>query len=95
MKPQNPPQKDVMLCPECGTDKIKELENVEVKNTENNSNLKQFKCLSCNCMFIPAFISPLNENIKKWSKNVRINGNNNGKTWTDKKPTYIIIKEKL
>jgi len=97
-KPYIPPE-NKMMCPECGSTKVKVDEEFDVKSTTNGP-LKQYVCEDCKSVFIPALVTKenplntINENIKNWSKSVRIAGNNDEKSWVDNKPEFIIIKRK-
>jgi hypothetical protein len=84
-----------MICPECGSKKVELDVEHDVKSSKNGK-LQQFKCLDCECVFIPAIVTneSKNCNIDKWSKKVRmVEGNNNDKSWSNIQSEYIIIKK--
>lgn len=86
---QIPFSENEIICPECGSPKIKMDETVDVK-TGTGTPLKQYTCEACNTTFIPA----INGKINEWSKKVRSSeGLNEGRSW--KNTDNIIIKRKI
>lgn len=87
-----------ILCPECSSANIK-LDEDHVTQTGSGVILKKYLCNDCGITFIPALVGSDAKNgqkkIKEWSKKIRTNeGLNEGKTWKEAKPEYIIIKKK-
>jgi transposase-like protein len=82
MKEPSQPNYDLnaVACPHCGSEKT---ENVtEEKNVDElgTPDFTKYVCNDCGENFIPAMES---ERRKLWSKKVRINGYNEGKSWRD------------
>lgn len=91
MIPYKEPE-EKMICPECGSKKVEIDTEHDVKSSKNGK-LQQFKCLDCECIFIPAIVTTESTNIEKWSKKVRMEEGNNYKPWNDMKKEFIIIKK--
>lgn len=81
MKPVQRPDYDenVVACPNCGgenTERVTQTEDTELGAKEDVA----YVCGDCGEKFLPAMLESI---IRKWSKKVRLDGNNEGRSWRD------------
>lgn len=68
-----------VACPNCGSENTQNI-TMDFDDELGAPEYTEYICNNCGTKFIPAMEST---NIRAWSKKVRINGNNLGKSWRD------------
>lgn len=75
--PLTPNNDDSIICPECGSDNIEILEDIDITSNTTGQKHHQYKCHNCECEFIPAYEHCIKESmIKQWGKRVHVETGN-------------------
>jgi DNA-directed RNA polymerase subunit RPC12/RpoP len=54
LPPPNPPNEEVMICPQCGSSKVERTNENTYRIVPGNAEMNEYVCKDCNIKFFPA-----------------------------------------